>query len=679
MNKFVLLLVCYISVVFGNNLFSQDYYWSSDRKISIVKDTSILLIKFKEDHDYKSTWDFFKDNKTTHKNTLMEEKKIAIINIIDYDPSKLEEILNKSSSIEYYTPIFKSNNTPLYPTDKIILKPKSAGDFSEINRKFSNYFSSFYKNRYGVYIITLNNYSNLIPVSNEIYESNLTEYCHPNFIVELQHDNDPLYPEQYYLNNTGQFGGTVGIDINVLGAWNSIGTFSSECNINVAILDDGVENHEDFDGRVLVGRTIGNPTGFGAPGVGSAHGQACAGIVSATHNNELGIKGVAPNTNIIPVRILGVAADLIDIADAVDWAWDEGMADILSNSWGLGPGNCTLTGVDFNNIIDAYDRARDQGRGGLGSIVVFSSGNHGSCISFPRNINGAITVGAINNNGQIWNYSNTGPEMNLVAPSGDTDLNGNVRTTDRMGNNGYENGNYTNRFGGTSAAAPQVAGVAALMLSVNPNLTEIQVRTILQQTATDMGPAGFDNTFGYGRVNAEKAVKAALPTISGSDYLCSSSTYSIQNPSTGSTISWSVSPTHLFSGATSGSGATANLSPASGAASGQAILTFEVTTTCGVINVDCTIFGGDPFRIYPNPTTDYVTVSKVSHQKLGEEILRDQTSFEVSLFDVVGQEIISRTAATDEATLDLSKLKKGRYYIHIYYKEAIIRKQIKVE
>jgi hypothetical protein len=282
-------------------------------------------------------------------------------------------------------------------------------------------------------------------------------------------------------------------------------------------------------------------------------------------------------------------------------------------------------------------------------------------------------------------------------------------------------------------------------------------------------------------------------TISGSVYLCSSSTYSIQNPPAGSTISWSVFPTHLFSGATSGSGATANLSPASSAASGQAILTFEVTTTCGVISVDkriwvgnatvnditfsnsvdefqhwcssddgntfsinslldpdntqwearllnwpsltvaytspsvytgagphqwfyvppfptqnngyyvfqvrningcspsnwipgfeveyvdCTIFGGDPFRVFPNPTTDYVTVSKISHQKLGEEIQRDQTSFEVSLFDVLGQEIISRTAATDEATLDLSKLKKGRYYIHIYYKEAIIRKQIKVE
>ena len=291
---------------------------------------------------------------------------------------------------------------------------------------------------------------------------------------------------------------------------------------------------------------------------------------------------------------MGVAADLIDIAEAVDWAWDEGMADILSNSWGLGPGNCTLTGVDFNNIIDAYDRARDQGRGGLGSIVVFSSGNHGSCISFPRNINGAITVGAINNNGQIWNYSNTGPEMDLVAPSGATNLNGNVRTTDRMGANGYETGNYTSRFGGTSAAAPQVAGVAALMLSANPDLTEVQVRTILQQTATDMGPAGFDNTYGFGLVNAHAAVRAAFP-ISGPDYLCSTNTFTLQNAPAGSTVNWTAEPGSLFSNnPPSGSGTSAVLSPYSSFASGQATITFTIESACAEVQVQKSFWVGRP-------------------------------------------------------------------------------------
>ena len=91
-------------------------------------------------------------------------------------------------------------------------------------------------------------------------------------------------------------------------------------------------------------------------------------------------------------------------------------------------------------------------------------------------------------------------------------------TTDRMGANGVA-GNYIGTFGGTSGAAPQVSGVAALMLSVNPNLTESQVRTILNETATDMGTSGFDNTFGHGRLNAQAAL-LRIGNIIGPDVLC---------------------------------------------------------------------------------------------------------------------------------------------------------------
>lgn len=98
-------------------------------------------------------------------------------------------------------------------------------------------------------------------------------------------------------------------------------------------------------------------------------------------------------------------------------------------------------------------------------------------------MNGVITVGAINNQGEIWSYSQRGSSMDLVAPSGNINSSGDVRTTDRMGALGYNEDNYTYNFGGTSAAYPQVAGVAALMLSVRPDLTETQVRTILQNTS----------------------------------------------------------------------------------------------------------------------------------------------------------------------------------------------------
>ena len=136
--------------------------------------------------------------------------------------------------------------------------------------------------------------------------------------------------------------------------------------------------------------------------------------------------------------------------------------------------------------------------------------------------------------------------MDLVAPSGGVP--GNIRTTDRMGLNGYEAGNYTNRFGGTSAACPQVSGVAALMLSINPNLTESQVRTMLRQTATDMGSSGFNNTFGYGRLNAQAAIEAVLNTISisGPTTVCSSgATFTLNNLPAGFTVSWTRSSATL--------------------------------------------------------------------------------------------------------------------------------------
>ena len=133
--------------------------------------------------------------------------------------------------------------------------------------------------------------------------------------------------------------------------------------------------------------------------------------------------------------------------------------------------------------------------------------------------------------------------MDLVAPSGGTP--GDVVTTDRMGDLGYNNTNYTTTFNGTSAACPQVAGVAALMLSVRPDLTETQIRTTLQNTARDLGISGFDNTYGYGLVNAYAAVSAIAPRISGPTTICDQGEYKIENLPSGATVQWSTSNSNL--------------------------------------------------------------------------------------------------------------------------------------
>jgi serine protease len=230
-------------------------------------------------------------------------------------------------------------------------------------------------------------------------------------------------------------------------------------------------------------------------------------------------------------------------------------------------------------IASAISDARTLGRGGKGCPVVFASGNSNgawSGVTFPANLPGVITVGAINSSGNIWGYSSRGAEMDLVCPSGNTGLNGDLVTIDRMGFLGYETGNYTQRFGGTSAACPQVSGVIALMLSVKPDLTESQVAAILQQSATDMGSSGFDTTYGYGRLNAFKALKLVVGEISGAYKLCNSEIYSIPNLPSGATVSWSANPYNLVDLIPNG-----NSVQVVKQASGKVTLTATITTTCG--------------------------------------------------------------------------------------------------
>lgn len=170
--------------------------------------------------------------------------------------------------------------------------------------------------------------------------------------------------------------------------------------------------------------------------------------------------------------------------------------------------------------------------------------------------------------------------MDPVAPSGSPDDGGNIMTTDRMSTAGCVPGNYFANFRGTSAACPRVAGVAALMLSVNLMLTEVQVRTKLQQTAVDMGPGGFDNSFGYGRVNALAAVQSSLTAsfVSGPSVVCPSASYSVTNMPVGATVSWSSSNTSILT-------INASTGAATRIGNGQVTITANIQYTAG-----CTAF-----------------------------------------------------------------------------------------
>ena len=388
----------------------------------------------------------------------------------------------------------------------------------------------------------------------EIANCEGVKWAEPNMFYKWDvHDLNPLYSLQYYLhnNNSNEY------DINVVPAW---GITTGSENITVAVIDQGVDpDHEDLSGSVLQGYTCGNTTGYGQPQNANefdykGHGVACAGIIGA-RNNDKGILGVAYGVKILPVNIVpytptgyyenGVKkvtdngfADEYEIAAAIQWAAER--ADVLSCSWGGSNGSYP--------IATAINNAMSNGRNGKGCVVVACSGNGNpdvTTINFPARMDGVIAVGAIDRYGNIQSYSLRGPELDLVAPSGG------IVTTDRMGTLGYNpvnsNGmdltdtNYTQLFNGTSASCPQVAGVAALMLSVNPDLTVSQVRSILRNTATDLGAIGCDTIFGYGLVNAHSAVfLSTSPEISGPTIPGSPSNYYIEGLPSDLNVVWSI-------------------------------------------------------------------------------------------------------------------------------------------
>ncbi len=425
-------------------------------------------------------------------------------------------------SYGYITP---SNDT-IFIFPEIIVKLQIGQSVDDILSHFPNKLSikNQRNNKYYLDVDALSS-DEVLHLACEINHLDGVNWCEPNTTINIIRYNT-YYNCQYYLHNEGQTGGTTGVDINVEPAWGIISGGSN--NIKTAVIDDGIDlQHEDLSAGLLEGYTLNSNTkgehtsGIDGEGHYYCHGTACAGIIGAG-DNSIGIKGVAYNTKILPVNI-NFAYSVADLANAIYWAAQR--ADVISCSWG-----CTQN----DDIIDEITNARTNGRNGKGCVVVFAAGNEtANSIAFPANVSGVISVGAIDKNGNHCSYSNTGPELDLVAPSGECNWAGDVWTTDIMNGNAYY-GNYMSNFGGTSAACPQVAGVAALMLSANPDLTESQVRSILCSTAIPKGDtiAIPNNTYGYGLVDAFHAVYGAISpklSIAGNSHLTGTSVYHVEN------------------------------------------------------------------------------------------------------------------------------------------------------
>jgi len=367
-----------------------------------------------------------------------------------------------------------------------------------------------------------------LEVANRYYESGLVEYAEPNFIrtAELSAPfipNDPLFPSQWHLPR-----------IQAPDAW---GITQGNHAVTIAIVDTGVDiDHEDFAsaGKVVAGQDVQSGDNNPRPETGENHGTATAGLACADGNNHVGVTGVAPTCRLMALRLLGSAFSDDKVVRAFRFAADNGAA-VISNSWNWDTrsGAVPLAGV----IRTIIDHIATTGRGRRGCILVFSAGNFNTNTSSATtfegitNDNRVVAVSAINDANVRSAYSNFGTQISVCAPSNDTAPGHlGIVTTDRMGNAGYGPGNYTTTFGGTSAACPEVAGLAALMVSINPDLTWQQVRYLLQATADKVDAVntnaigqyqanGHSQWYGFGRVNAFNAVKGARSSVPDGDFV----------------------------------------------------------------------------------------------------------------------------------------------------------------
>jgi hypothetical protein len=527
----------------GNN----KYYWSGGRKIFLDIDPSKMIVGFDSEQELTRAF-----SEIISKGRSYTGKATALIDVSVKDAGQKlsDEEFGRNKIFAYK---FSGYDTPFLMTGDIVMQPKEGVSPEEILDKYDIDAETVNKTDIGV-IVQLKDWSTILKTANTIYESGMVDWCHPDFVSQKKRlTNDQYFSQQYYLKNTGQTGGTSGVDINVEPAW----AISTGAGIRVAVVDDGVESHDDLIGRVLDGFTPRNPNGNnsnggnGRPTIYGGHGQACAGIIAASHNsgNNSYIAGVAPDVDIIPINIFYGGETISDDASAIEYAWNpnKGNADVISNSWGYSYGPPANADVLIQEIDNAVD----------GCVVVFAAGNDhdlGLGVAFPASLPNVIAVGAIDKYGTICYYSCRGDALNVVAPSGRDKYYGrgygDVYTLDRMGANGYEQGNYAPYFSGTSAACPQVAGIAALMLSANPDLTSQEVTDIIESTAS-LYPSR-TNEKGYGLVDAGAAVSRAHTqmvddlTITGSYAVLTNTTTTYRIPTTLPTgvnfTGWTVTP-----------------------------------------------------------------------------------------------------------------------------------------
>lgn len=433
--------------------------------------------------------------------------------------------LSTESEVEKVYPVYRySDGTILTVTGEIFVKTNDGVVIEDVLDQLPVNYSNItlvqaLDNTYHMSITE----TDCLDVCNRLADQNGVVYAEPDFVRFAQLSTNYT---QWGLSNI------VGEGIFAYDAWTIT---KGNSNVKIAVLDVGVElDHSDLKQNLLSGfdavqDNVGGANG--SPKKGDSHGTLCTGIIAALDNDQ-GITGVSPFCKIIPIRIAyGVGGTGIKMQDnwtvaAFTYAQNAG-ADILNCSWSKINPSSTVS-----NIIN---QVANNGRSGRGCTIVFSTGNDSlNAICYPAYLESVIAVGATDWFGNRSPFSNYGYGIDIVAP----------------GENCYTTNIYNSyaSASGTSFAAPHVAGVVALMLSVNPSLTRSQVAEILYSTcyksslysfSTNAPYGAWNSELGYGLVNAYMAVGIARFEYSGAIREIDKYTYKVSSLPPNSRVEWS--------------------------------------------------------------------------------------------------------------------------------------------
>lgn len=504
--------------IFVENIVDNDEvksFWYNGKLYHLTPDYSKLFVV--RNNDESSSLSSLSEGylslaNTTNDNEKKENKSDYKWQVIDGSSMLLNDRHSDlGQNVVYSSPFYISeiSGKQVGVSNLIHVKLNDKDDVDILNSQLNVYGLSIYcQNTFMPewYTLSCNSdkYGDALDICMKLHESGLFSIVEPDFLCDnllttttFAKPNDPYYSQQWNLSGSNSIN------------WPDASVLSTGKNVNVALIDTGVEKlHPDLRSSSVNPAYDSYTKLMLVNGLYGAHGTSCAGIIAATMNNQVGIVGISSGVTLHSYADKMQLRPNIshDLASALSMALRS--VDVLSCSWG---------GADLisSEITDAIKMYMPEGRNGKGVVVVFSSGNDNSSVLFPANCNpDIIVVGSTDKSGNRSSFSNYGDELDVMAP-------GEYIYT--LGFNGESTYGYNSDFRGTSASCPQVAAIAALMIGVNNKLTNVQVATIIEQTARKTGlysytsksdrPNGTWNKYmGYGLVDAAAAVKKAKAT-----------------------------------------------------------------------------------------------------------------------------------------------------------------------